>query len=143
MSERTGFKVTQIRSWIHYSTDGRDSWHEEKKVFQNQVVRAMVKDTKDKCLALIADTLDVVETRIKHLKAEASRGEALKVSEVKSLVSAIKELHTISQLESGDPTAISANAKMTHKEIMAKLKQADPLIDYNEKDEPDTSKPTH
>lgn len=141
--EKTGFKVSQIRSWVYHSSKDRDSWLEEKKVFQNQVVRAMVKDTKEKCLELIASTLDVVETRIKHLKADAARGEGLKITEVRALVSALKDLHTISQLESGDPTAVIANAKMTHKEIMEKLKKADPLITYDEEDESDSSKQTH
>lgn len=146
MHERTGFKVSQIRSWIYHNSKERDGWHEEKKVFQNQAVHQLIKDTKQKCLDLINDTLSVVETRINHLKENAEEGKALRVSEVRALVSALKDLHQVSQLEQEKPTSINQNAKMSHRDILERLKKSDPLINYNaadDEDESDTSKPTH
>ena len=145
IAEKTGFSASQIREWTSRTTRDRDSWFEEKKVFQNLAVQQLVKDTKQKCLDLINDTLTVVETRIKHLKENAEEGKALRISEVRGLVSALKDLHTISQLEQEKPTSINQNAKMSHKDILDRLKKADPLINYTDDEdaESDTSKPTH
>jgi len=143
IAEKTGFKLSQVKEWTCRTTKDRDSWFEEKKVFQNLAVQQLVKDTKQKCLDLINDTLTVVETRIQHLKENAEEGKALRISEVRGLVSALKDLHTISQLEQEKPTSINQNAKMSHADILERLKKADPLINYTEESESDPSKPTH
>lgn len=132
IAKRTGFTVRQLKVYANENTRRRNSWYLDRKVFQNALVREMVKDTKERCVALMSSMMDVIERRVEVLKQNVEEGNSLKVSEVKALVGAVKEVHEISQLESGDPTKIVQNMKLTREEILRKLKEADPLVNYEE-----------
>lgn len=143
IAARTGFSVHQIDRWAYKSSSKRDSWAIDRKKVQNQVLRAVVKKTKDRCVKLADDMLAVLETRMQHMRDDAEQGKALKVSEIKALVSAVHDLGAIAEADmAADQRSGPTNKdSLSREEILEKLKVADSMM--HEVSEPGSDETTH
>lgn len=133
IAEHTGFKERLVRDWAYRGCEKRNSWSEDKRVQQNKTVQAILKSTRDQCVDTVKQMLGVIDTKVRSITEEEAKG--LSVADVKRLVECVGDLHKISQLESGDPTAIVQNVKRTAADVKRMLQEADPLVDYGFDDE--------
>ena len=138
MVEKTGFTDRQVKYWIYVSREKRMSWMEERRIEQNKIVQAVLKNTKDKCVETVQQLLDIVASKVGSITMDDAT--ELTVREMKDLVAVADDLHKISQLESGKPTDIKGNVKLTREAVLEKLKAADPYVNYDEPKESGASK---
>lgn len=137
LAEKTGFSIEKLRYFAYVSTTENAAWQDQKRAFQNVTVRKILRNTREQCVETVNDMLAVVDKKVKSItEDEATK---LSIADMKRLVECVGDLHKISQLEAGDPTQIVENVKRTRDDVLKMLKQADPLVNY---DEPSPDKET-
>lgn len=137
IAEKTGFTVEKLRYFCFQANATGSPWQDQKYAFQNGTVKKILRNTRDQCVETVNDMLAVVDKKVKSI--DEAQAVALSIADMKRLVECVGDLHKISQLEAGDPTQIVENVKRTRDDVLKMLKQADPLVNY---DEPSPDKET-
>lgn len=132
IAEHTGWPHYKIQFWANVSAKCRPSWASEKRIEQNRILNGVLKNTKEQCVQVIKNTLDVIDKAVSAIDDE--RAISMSPKDISLMVGVAVELHKVSRLESGDPTNIIGRAKLTKQSVLEKLKAAD-IISYEPSEE--------